>query len=125
MTVTVTVTGNHAPRGTREATRIPAVDRYRSIVDVYVLLRRPDGMILLLERSGTGYADVDAALAAQWLRQADARTLLHGHTHRPAEHTLEAGLRRIVLSDWDADAQPPRLEVLRLSAAGVQRLNLA
>ena len=32
-------------------------DRYRPVVDVYVLLRRPDGMILLLERSGTGYAD--------------------------------------------------------------------
>ncbi len=32
-------------------------DRYRSIVDVYVLLRRPDGMILLPERAGTGYAD--------------------------------------------------------------------
>jgi 8-oxo-dGTP diphosphatase len=32
-------------------------DRYRSIVDVYALLQRPDGMILLLERSGTGYAD--------------------------------------------------------------------
>jgi 8-oxo-dGTP diphosphatase len=52
-----TVTGNHAPRGARQATRPPAVDRYRSVVDVYVLLRRPDGMILLLERSGTGYAD--------------------------------------------------------------------
>jgi 8-oxo-dGTP pyrophosphatase MutT (NUDIX family) len=32
-------------------------DRYRSIVDIYALLQRPDGMILLLERSGTGYAD--------------------------------------------------------------------
>ena len=32
-------------------------DRYRSIVDVYVLLQRRDGMVLLLERSGTGYAD--------------------------------------------------------------------
>lgn len=32
-------------------------DRYRSIVDVYVLLQRSDGMVLLLERSGTGYAD--------------------------------------------------------------------
>src|SRR5271166_2859296 len=31
--------------------------RYRTIVDVYVLLRRPDGTILLLERSGTCYAD--------------------------------------------------------------------
>ena len=34
-----------------------AADRYRTVVDVYVLLQRPDGMILLLERSGTGYAD--------------------------------------------------------------------
>jgi 8-oxo-dGTP pyrophosphatase MutT (NUDIX family) len=32
-------------------------DRYGSIVDVYVLMRRSDGMILLLERANTGYAD--------------------------------------------------------------------
>lgn len=32
-------------------------ERYRSIVDVYVLLRRGDGSILLLERANTGYAD--------------------------------------------------------------------
>ncbi len=31
--------------------------RYRSIVDVYVLLRRTDGNILLMERANTGYAD--------------------------------------------------------------------
>jgi ADP-ribose pyrophosphatase YjhB (NUDIX family) len=31
-------------------------ERYRSIVDVYVLLRR-DGKILLMERANTGYAD--------------------------------------------------------------------
>jgi 8-oxo-dGTP diphosphatase len=31
--------------------------RYRSIIDVYVLLRRGDGRILLLERANTGYAD--------------------------------------------------------------------
>jgi hypothetical protein len=33
------------------------IERYRSIIDVYVLLPRADGMILLLERAGTGYAD--------------------------------------------------------------------
>jgi 8-oxo-dGTP pyrophosphatase MutT (NUDIX family) len=32
-------------------------DRYRSIVDVYVILLRADGRILLLERANTGYAD--------------------------------------------------------------------
>jgi hypothetical protein len=41
----------------REPERTIVADRYRSIVDVYVLLQRPDGMILLLERCGTGYAD--------------------------------------------------------------------
>ena len=33
------------------------------------------------------------------------RTLIHGHTHRPAEHTLEVSgqsARRIVLGDWDS-----------------------
>lgn len=31
-------------------------------------------------------------------------TLIHGHTHRPAVHTLEIGgqpAQRIVLGDWD------------------------
>jgi 8-oxo-dGTP pyrophosphatase MutT (NUDIX family) len=32
-------------------------ERYTSIVDVYVLLHRDDGSILLLERANTGYAD--------------------------------------------------------------------
>jgi 8-oxo-dGTP pyrophosphatase MutT (NUDIX family) len=32
-------------------------ERYRSIVDVYVLMQRRDGLILLLERVNTGYAD--------------------------------------------------------------------
>ncbi len=33
------------------------------------------------------------------------RTLIHGHTHRPAEHTLEVSgqsAQRIVLGDWDS-----------------------
>jgi 8-oxo-dGTP pyrophosphatase MutT (NUDIX family) len=33
------------------------MNRHRSVVDVYVLLRRPDGRILLGERANTGYAD--------------------------------------------------------------------
>ncbi len=32
-------------------------DRYRSVVDVYVLLQRDDGKVLLLQRANTGYAD--------------------------------------------------------------------
>lgn len=70
--------------------------------------------------SGVTYADVDTEAALSWLHTHDACTLIHGHTHRPGEHVLEADakprLRRLVLSDWDAAAQPPRLEVLRLQA---------
>ena len=50
--------------------------------------------------------------------------MIHGHTHRPAEHGLGDGLKRIVLSDWDFDMTPPRGDVIRLSAAGLQRLPL-
>lgn len=67
------------------------------------------------KRSGIDYADVDAQAAAVWLRAAQATVMIHGHTHKPADHNLGQGLQRIVLSDWDAAASPPRAEVLRLS----------
>ncbi len=63
----------------------------------------------------TVYADVDTPAALQWLASADAQHLLHGHTHRPGFHTLDAHHDRTVLSDWDLGATPPRAEVLRLS----------
>jgi UDP-2,3-diacylglucosamine hydrolase len=74
--------------------------------------------------SGVAYADVDAAAATQWLQAAAAPVMVHGHTHRPADHELGAGRRRLVLSDWDAGARPPRLQVLRLTAAGAERVAL-
>lgn len=67
--------------------------------------------------SGMPYADVDNAAACNWLDAAQADTLIHGHTHHPADHALQQGRRRLVLSDWDAAATPPRAEVLRLSVA--------
>jgi UDP-2,3-diacylglucosamine hydrolase len=66
------------------------------------------------KRSGASYADVDTAAAARWLQAATAQELIHGHTHRPADHELGQGRRR-VLSDWDATASPARAQVLRLS----------
>ena len=73
---------------------------------------------------GMVWADVDAEAARDWLRRANARTLIHGHTHRPAVHDRGNGMRRVVLSDWDAAAQPPRAQVLCLSVAGAQRVDL-
>lgn len=75
------------------------------------------------------YADVDAKAAKDWLNAAHATTMIHGHTHRPAEHALgndEHGraLRRVVLSDWHLDDTHPRADVLRLSAEGLRRLQL-
>ncbi len=70
------------------------------------------------------WADVDHPAARDWLRHANARTLIHGHTHRPGAHELGEGLQRIVLSDWDLDAHPPRAQLLCLSATGAKRVDL-
>nr|WP_276583851.1 UDP-2,3-diacylglucosamine diphosphatase [Pseudomonas sp. RIT-PI-AD] len=48
--------------------------------------------------------DVTAEEIPRVLRSHGARTLIHGHTHRPARHTLEVDgtpAQRIVLGDWD------------------------
>jgi len=73
---------------------------------------------------GMVWADVDADAALAWLAQAGAATLVHGHTHRPATHALGDGLERIVLSDWDLTAHPARAQLLCLSSAGAQRVDL-
>jgi UDP-2,3-diacylglucosamine hydrolase len=75
------------------------------------------------KRSGIEYPDADEELARAWLAAAPAQVMIHGHTHRPAEHVLGNG-RRLVLSDWDALANPPRLQVLRLTAGSCRRVVL-
>jgi UDP-2,3-diacylglucosamine hydrolase len=67
------------------------------------------------KRTSNMSAEVDAPTSCFWLHKADAGTLIHGHTHMPADHHLGDGLRRLVLSDWDLSSTPPRAEVLRLS----------
>jgi UDP-2,3-diacylglucosamine hydrolase len=75
-------------------------------------------------RDPANWADIDADTARAWLATTQAKTLIHGHTHRAQDHDLGNGLQRVVLSDWDATAQPARAEVLRLSAQGLQRLSM-
>jgi UDP-2,3-diacylglucosamine hydrolase len=78
------------------------------------------------KQAAAGYADVDAQAATEWLEAADAAVMIHGHTHKPREHALPGGRKRIVLSDWDALAAPARMEALRIAADGsVRRLPLA
>ena len=76
------------------------------------------------KKSGAEYADVCPQAARQLLLDANASTLIHGHTHKPGAHDLGNGLQRVVLSDWDAAATPPRAEVMRLTAGGLQRIQL-
>lgn len=48
--------------------------------------------------------DVNEDSVLDYLRRADAVRLIHGHTHRPAEHELDGGrAHRSVLAEWHAD----------------------
>ena len=69
------------------------------------------------KRSEAVYADVDFAAANDLLVLHQANHMVHGHTHRPAKHALGSGRERLVLSDWDLAARPPRAEVLLLRSA--------
>lgn len=79
------------------------------------------------KKSSTIYADADKALSEQWLQAAKATRLVHGHTHRPADHALnpDHSLLRQVLSDWSLDHAPRRAQVLRLHRDGrAERIDL-
>lgn len=78
----------------------------------------------LHQQGGENDADLDSTATRQWLQTANAKMLIHGHTHKPGAHDLRDGLSRVVLSDWDVQAHPPRADALRLSACGVQRIAL-
>lgn len=70
------------------------------------------------KRSAASYTDLDAVSVNALLESAQAHHMIHGHTHRPARHVMDAGRERLVLSDWDLMAIPPRAEVLRLRLLG-------
>ncbi|KAF1721026.1 UDP-2,3-diacylglucosamine diphosphatase [Pseudoxanthomonas wuyuanensis] len=85
-------------------------------------LARQQGMIRSDRAQFETVTDVTPATVESTLARYGIETLIHGHTHRPALHTLQAAgreCRRIVLGDWyeqgsvlRADADGYRLQAL-------------
>jgi UDP-2,3-diacylglucosamine hydrolase len=75
------------------------------------------------KHEGMSFADADPEMSLFWLAQAKADRLIHGHTHRPADHALGTAQRH-VLSDWSLDHSPLRAQVFRLHRdSGSKRLD--
>ena len=76
------------------------------------------------KHEGMSFADADPDMSLMWLSHAQADRLVHGHTHRPADHVLGEGQRH-VLSDWSLDHAPLRAQGLRLQRDdGLARVDL-
>jgi UDP-2,3-diacylglucosamine hydrolase len=76
------------------------------------------------KHKGMSFADADTEMSLFWLAQTQADRLIHGHTHRPADHPLGTAQRH-VLSDWSLDHSPLRAQVFRLHRDnGSERLDL-
>jgi UDP-2,3-diacylglucosamine hydrolase len=73
----------------------------------------------------SGHADVDARAALDLLSAQESATLIHGHTHRPGETQLGSGKKRLVLSDWVANATPPRADIIRLTLSDDSGLHIS
>ncbi len=64
--------------------------------------------------------DVNADAIASAFERSQVEWIVHGHTHRPADHTLQIDGRtstRIVLADW----HPDYMEYLRVDASTIER----
>ncbi|MCE4059016.1 UDP-2,3-diacylglucosamine diphosphatase [Pandoraea sputorum] len=70
------------------------------------------------------YADANANAIAALLDAAGERTLVHGHTHRPARH-VDGRRVRWVLPDWEFDVDPPRGGYLQWDTHGLRAVDLA
>ena len=102
----------------------------RPLAERQVMAQQMRAQSIAQQANGHIYAEIDAALARDWLAAAEATTLIHGHIHRPGDHVLGdngAGqpLRQVVLSDWHIAGDDHRAQVLRLSSDGrLERIDL-
>lgn len=69
-----------------------------------------------LSAKDAGIMDVNEEEVQNLFRSSGKTLIIHGHTHRPAEHTVEidgAACRRLVLGDW----KPDHAQVVRFDGA--------
>ncbi|MGH8457424.1 MAG: UDP-2,3-diacylglucosamine diphosphatase [Stenotrophobium sp.] len=64
--------------------------------------------------------DVNTGAIVAAFGQHGVSRMIHGHTHRPAEHDHGHGLTRIVLADW----RPDYAEYMQVDSAGMRRISL-
>ncbi|MGV3741234.1 MAG: UDP-2,3-diacylglucosamine diphosphatase [Burkholderiaceae bacterium] len=65
--------------------------------------------------------DTNAAAVTELFRSTEASIMIHGHTHRPARHSLVVDDKerlRFVLPDWDCDVATPRGGWISIDEAG-------
>jgi UDP-2,3-diacylglucosamine hydrolase len=68
--------------------------------------------------------DVNPAAVAEVIERHSAQWLIHGHTHRPADHELQLNDRMVtrhVLGDWRSDGA----DILCFDTEGLQRQRVA
>jgi len=67
--------------------------------------------------------DVDDEAVAATFRDTGVARMIHGHTHRPATHSVDVdgqSRERIVLADWHDEGQ-----YLRIDDSGTARVQIA
>ncbi len=90
-----------------------SLDRRRRLAQ-----RLREGSRMHVEGTAPEIMDVNAQAVTAALRHAGVKTLVHGHTHRPAIHMLDldgTAAKRIVLGDWHSQGS-----VLEWSESGVE-----
>jgi UDP-2,3-diacylglucosamine hydrolase len=115
-------TDDHSYQRLRRIVRNPATQwifRHMSLDQRRRLAQRlREGSRMHVDGTAPEIMDVNAKAVTTALRQASVKTLIHGHTHRPAIHALDvdgAAAKRIVLGDWHSQGS-----VLEWSESGVE-----
>jgi UDP-2,3-diacylglucosamine hydrolase len=118
----VLCTDDHSYQRLRRIVRNPAtrwIFRHMSLDQRRRLAQRlREGSRMHVEGTAPEIMDVNAQAVTAAMRHAGVKTLVHGHTHRPAIHSLDvdgAAAKRIVLGDWHSQGS-----VLAWSESGVE-----